>query len=293
MRIRLFGHYWHLGLLILWLCESVVAVASAWFAERLLGGPVGVGTDTWWIHGVVLGSLIMIVMISMGLYSRRLRERFAGILLRITVSVGAGAFAGSLILAVLLDHRPAFAQVALFSMFAWALLILVRLVASRLIDDDIFKRRVLVFGAGNNAARVAQLRRRTDQRGFKVIGYVAARSEERMVEPERLLNAERGLRELCESIEIDEIVVAMDDRREQFPLQDLLDCRLRGFEVTELATFLERETGKVYLDILIPSWMIFGDGFRRDKVRRYSERAFDIAASFALLAFASPHHCSR
>lgn len=287
MRIRLFGHYWHLGLLFLWLSESVAAVASAWFAERLLGGPVD-ATETWWIHGLVLGSLIMIVMISMGLYSRRLRERFAGILLRITVSVATGALAGSMILALLLDHRPSFAQIALFSAFAWALLIFVRAVASRLIDDDIFKRRVLVFGAGSNAARVAQLRRRTDQRGFKVIGYVPARSEQRQVDPTRLLNAEGGLCDLCDSMEVDEIVVAMDDRREQFPLKDLMECRLRGFEVTDLATFLERETGKVYLDILIPSWMIFGDGFRRDKMRRYSERAFDIAASFALLVFASP-----
>jgi sugar transferase (PEP-CTERM system associated) len=288
MRIRLFGHYWHLGLLILWLSESGVAVASAWLAERLLNGPAVGDTDTWWVHGLVLGSLIMVVMVSMGLYSRRLREKSTGILLRITVSVAAGAFAGSLILAVLLDHRPAFAQVALFCLFAWALLILVRMVAARLIDDDIFKRRVLVFGAGNNAARVAQLRRRTDQRGFKVIGYVPARSEERMVDATRLLDPERGLREICESLEVDEIVVAMDDRREQFPLKDLLEVRLRGIEVTELATFLERETGKVYLDILIPSWMIFGDGFRRDRMRRYSERAFDVAASFALLAFASP-----
>ena len=63
----------------------------------------------------------------------------------------------------------------------------------------------------------------------------------------------------------------MDDRRQQFPLKELLDCRLAGIEVVELATFLERETGKVYLDILIPSWMIFGAGFRRDFMRRYSE----------------------
>jgi sugar transferase (PEP-CTERM system associated) len=89
-------------------------------------------------------------------------------------------------------------------------------------------------------------------------------------------------------LEIDEIVMAMDDRRQQFPLKDLLDCRLAGIEVIELASFLERETGKVYLDILIPSWMIFGAGFRRDVLRRYTEAAFDLAASFALLLIALP-----
>jgi sugar transferase (PEP-CTERM system associated) len=89
-------------------------------------------------------------------------------------------------------------------------------------------------------------------------------------------------------LEVDEIVMAMDDRRQQFPLKELLDCRLKGIDVVELASFLERETGKVYLDILIPSWMIFGDGFRRDFIRRYSERAFDIAASLVLLMLTLP-----
>ena len=81
----------------------------------------------------------------------------------------------------------------------------------------------------------------------------------------------------------------MDDRRQQFPLKELLDCRLAGVEITELATFLERETGKVYLETLVPSWMIFSSsGFRRDGIRRVSERAFDLVASLILLVLASP-----
>ena len=43
---------------------------------------------------------------------------------------------------------------------------------------------------------------------------------------------------------MDEIVVAMDDRREAFPIRELLDCRLAGIDVTDLSTFLERETGE-------------------------------------------------
>jgi hypothetical protein len=61
--------------------------------------------------------------------------------------------------------------------------------------------------------------------------------------------------------DVDEIVVAMDDRRRQFPLRELLECRLAGVDVTELLTFLERETGRVRLDVLNPSWLIFGPGF--------------------------------
>jgi len=80
----------------------------------------------------------------------------------------------------------------------------------------------------------------------------------------------------------------MDDRRRNFPLGELLECRLDGIEIIELVTFLERETGKVHIDVLNPSWLIFGAGFRRDALRRSSERIFDVVASTLLLLGAAP-----
>ena len=86
---------------------------------------------------------------------------------------------------------------------------------------------------------------------------------------------------------VDEIVVAMDDRRREFPME-LLDCRLAGIEVIDIVSFLERETGRVRLDVLNQSWFIFADGFRRDPVRQFTKRAFDILAAFALLLVTLP-----
>jgi sugar transferase (PEP-CTERM system associated) len=58
--------------------------------------------------------------------------------------------------------------------------------------------------------------------------------------------------------------------------------------VTELPTFLERETGRVRVDVLNPSWMIFGEGFRRDTLRLFSSRALDVASSLAILTLSLP-----
>jgi len=287
MRIKLFEHYWHLGLIVLWVAESAVIFGCSWLAYNLFGDPRHLLLSIW-IQSIVLGGCVILAMISMGLLSRRLRDRMAGIALRIVLSVGAGAIFGTLLLGLTPEHRPPFAQVAAFALASCLVLVLLRAIASGLIDDDIFKRSVLVYGAGTNAGRIQQLRRRADQRGFKVVGYVPSRSEDRVIPAERLVSNDKPLAELARELEIDEIVVAMDDRRQQFPLKELLDCRLAGVEITELATFLERETGKVYLDILVPSWMIFGTGFRRDIARLYSERAFDVLASFALLVIAAP-----
>ena len=168
-------------------------------------------------------------------------------------------------------------------------LLLIVSIANRIIDEDHLQASVLVYGAGKNAARIHQLRRRSDKRGFDVVGYMQAQIEDRAIPAEKIIPPDKPISELARILQIDEIVVAMDDRRQQFPLKELLDCRLAGVEITELATFLERETGKVYLETLVPSWMIFSSsGFRRDGIRRVSERAFDLVASLILLVLASP-----
>ena len=64
----------------------------------------------------------------------------------------------------------------------------------------------------------------------------------------------------------------MDDRRRAFPVHEFLECRLAGIDICELPTFLERETGKVRLDVLSPSWIIFGEGFRASPLQRVLER---------------------
>jgi sugar transferase (PEP-CTERM system associated) len=71
-------------------------------------------------------------------------------------------------------------------------------------------------------------------------------------------------------------------------MHELLECRLSGIDVLELPSFLERETGKVRLDVLNPSWIIFGDGFRASPLQRVLERGFDLVASFGLLLIALP-----
>jgi sugar transferase (PEP-CTERM system associated) len=285
MRIRLFGHYWQLGIVLLWLLESTVVFASSWTAFRWLGAA---NPSVAWLQSVVLASCVMIAAVAMGLFSRRLRDRIAGIVLRIGVAVISGATLGALLLNVSPNHRPTLTEVFAFLAIGLFSLIFVRVITRGMVDENILKRRVLVYGAGNNAARIMQLRRRADQRGFKVIGFIPARNEDRVIPADRLLLKDASISAVASENEIDEIVIAMDDRRQQYPLKDLLDCRLAGVEVVELASFLERETGKVYLDILIPSWMIFGAGFRRDIFRRYSERAFDVFASVVLLVATFP-----
>ena len=94
---------------------------------------------------------------------------------------------------------------------------------------------------------------------------------------------ESALDQWCREHDVDEIVVAVDDRRGGLPMDELLACRERGIDVTELSTFIERETGRLQLSLTDPSWLIFSDGFDVSPWRRLSKRTFDLGIALLLI----------
>ncbi len=241
-----------------------------------------------WPRALIFAAVMMTCLVATGLYNIRLRASFAGTLLRVGASIIAGAAATVLIFYALALEDFGRGLLGIMAGLAFLVVAVIRFFFMRLVDEDLFKRRVLVFGCGWQAKSIAQLRRRSDQRGFVIVGYIATNGEKPVVPVERVVKSNGSLLDFARANRIDEIVVAMDDRRQAFPVQDLLECRLSGIEVVDLVSFLERETGKVRLDVLNPSWMIFGEGFRRDPVRLASERAFDVVAGICLLAVSWP-----
>jgi sugar transferase (PEP-CTERM system associated) len=97
------------------------------------------------------------------------------------------------------------------------------------------------------------------------------------------------LSRFVEEIGATEVVLALEERRNALPLKDLLRIKTAGVHVNEFASFMERETGRVDLDTLNPSWLIFSDGFSAGRVlSSAAKRLFDIAASGLLLALTFP-----
>ncbi len=211
-----------------------------------------------------------------------------GVFVRLVVAVAAAAAGTAAVFYVFPPLWVGRGVLGLASLFALVGAGAARAVFTRMMDENLLKRRVLVYGVGQRTTAISSLRRRSDRRGFEIVGYVQPDGESVAVPPERVLNASDGILKLCTHLDVQEIVVAMEDRRRGFPILGLLECRLAGMEVTELLTFLERETGRVRIDVLNPSWMIFGEGFRRDPVRLFSSRALDLVASLALLILSAP-----
>jgi len=212
---------------------------------------------------------------------------YGGVFVRLVAAIGAATVVTAAAFYVVPSLWIGRGVLGLASLLALSATLVSRVVFARIVDESLFKRRVLVYGVGQRTTAMSRLRRRSDRRGFEIVGFMQPDDETVSVPAERVLGPGADLLELCERYDVHEIVMAMEDRRRGFPLVELLECRIAGIEVTELLTFLERETGRVRIDVLNPSWMIFGEGFRRDPLRLFSARLLDLIAS--LLTVACPY----
>jgi sugar transferase (PEP-CTERM system associated) len=286
------GQYIHVSFALLAALETLGA-----FLALIAAGYLRFGFDipamerlqgVLWPRALLFSGATFTSLLAFGLYSARQRARSIGIFVRVVVAVGAGMALTAVSFFVIPSLDIGRGVLGVAAIIDVVLVCTMRVLLPRVIDENIFKRRVLVYGCGQRATCIANLRRRTDRRGFVVVGYVHADGEEPHVASEHVLDLKEKLLALCEELGVDEVVVAMDDRRKGFPIRELLDCRLDGLEITELLTFLERETGMVRLDVLDLSWIIFGEGFRRGSLRMLSSRALDLLMSLTILVTAAP-----
>ncbi|WP_455366971.1 TIGR03013 family XrtA/PEP-CTERM system glycosyltransferase [Kaarinaea lacus] len=291
--IRIFKQYIPASFFILAAVEFLVLIFAVYagIALRFLGDPSAFNADgRIWPTALAFALVFFLALAAMGLYQRRFRHGTAGMVLRLAVAILlASAVIGLLyyLLPVLFIGRGATA----FSIgIAFILILLIRFIFIRTIDQDTLKRRVLVLGAGQQALQISQqLRRRTDRRGFLVVGYVHVRGEHDAVDENMILRPDVPLLTLAKKLQVDEIVIAVGDRRRKsFPVQELLDCKLSGVDVIDLLGFYEREVGKIKLDVLNPSWLIFSDGFNQSHWFNFEKRTFDILVSLLLLFLVWP-----
>jgi sugar transferase (PEP-CTERM system associated) len=148
---------------------------------------------------------------------------------------------------------------------------------------------VLVLGTGSRVARFAEAAKRS--KIHEIVGYVGPQTSDHHIPFLKILPMAEGesFAKMSEKHRIDEIVVAVRDRRDGgLPLQDLLECKLKGVMVTELTTFFEREYQQIMLDSINPSWMVFGGGFNQGWIRSLVKRAFDLVASLVLVILTLP-----
>jgi len=240
-------------------------------------------------RALVFASAIVFGMVALGQYQAHMRMTRFGLLARQAVAFVLGGILLVIGYYVLPQAYVGRGVLAIALILGFILVLGVRVLFLQLVEVEALKRRVLILGAGTRAAQIHnQMRRRTDRRGFCVVGYMPHASETVAVPEEQLIRTRLPLRTFVQREQIDEVVVGVDDRRGHLPMDDLLECRQSGITITDLTSFFERESGRLQLTFLDSSWLVFSGGFNGTPLRKLSKRCFDLAAASVLLLLCWP-----
>jgi len=149
--------------------------------------------------------------------------------------------------------------------------------------------KILIFGSGAVASLVGKTLKHADPHA-NIVGYFPGPNEEQPEVPHtEVLSAQASLIDTALMHGIDEIVVALSERRGgSMPLRQLLDCKIKGIRVVDIATYFEKTLGQINVNHVNAGWLIFGDGFNQGAVRTFIKRVFDIVCSTLMIVLAAP-----
>ena len=288
--VRLFKHYIPHAVLLLGVVDALLLFASA---------EIGWVVRAHQIHMDVLPIVsrlpqllifvftLQIALVAVGAYgvASFLSLRFAAARLAVAISLGVILQA---LLFFLVPSLTFWRSNLLYSMaLASVLLVVVRAVLGRTLGGETFKRRVVILGAGARAARILELANRPGV-NFIAAGFVTMGESSPIVDAVHR-DAIPNLAAYVVEQRATEIVLALEERRNALPVKDLLRVKTTGVMVSDISSFLERETGRIDLNSVNPSWLIFSDGFASGRMLSSAlKRAFDIIASLLLLILTLP-----
>lgn len=267
------------------LIVSVIWAAWAWQRASLEVPVVPV-------FGVVIAvaALCLVSLYSHNLYVRSRTKPTGESFVRILQSIGVAAGLIVVVNILVPEWRIAGgAMIAALVVLPFALM-LWRGACARLLNSRAFDRTVLLVGGGRLAEDlVGTLKAEPD------IAYAIAA---RLPEFQHGVNgvppgdgrraSDTALLTFVRQAQINHVVIALDDSRGKLPFDDLLRCKFSGVKIEDGLSFYERITGKVHLDALKPSWMIFSDGFGRPRVTSALKRLLDVVGSLVGLMLVAP-----
>ena len=288
---RLFKHYIPNAVMLLALFDIALLLLAgevAWIARaKQIGSTMGPMEE----RALPLAAFVIIVwtaMVSVGVYGNdALRSmRFACARLLVAVSLGIIALS---VLDFAVPGSTLWRSTLIYAMgLAVVFLTLNRLIVGGFLGTSAFRRRVLVLGAGDRARRLRTLSEDPGC-GYVIVSFIGMNEGEQVVSEAIPRGAIHDLGRFVGNIGASEVVLALEERRNSLPLKDLLRMKTMGVHINDFSSFVERETGRIDLDSVNPSWLIFSDGFSSGRAfSSAAKRVFDIIASALLLALTLP-----
>src|ERR1700730_3249585 len=289
--VRFFGQYVPVKSFILVATEAVMIVASIWIAGWIrLGDLDGLTYDIeiGYSLPIRLGAVVIVCLICFyynDLYDLQVVSRRAELVIRLIQSLGVA----SLILALLYYLVPGLmfgrGISGLAAVLTWLVLVGWRLTVDAMGSFFHPDQRLLVAGTGQSGIRLVQELLRHPELNFKVLGFLDERGEnlgKSLVNP-GIIGGVADLEQFVQQEHVDRLVLSFEERRGQMPVQNLLRVKFSGTKVEDAHSLYEKLAGRIMLERLSPSWLIFSEGFRKSSLQLFVKRVLDVVISSVAL----------
>jgi sugar transferase (PEP-CTERM system associated) len=286
--IRLFNRYVSQRHLTVFAGELLLIAGSMGFVLHHYSPDDELSTAFW--KGAVVSVLCMLCLYYNDLYDLTVVRTTREVFIRLLQSVGSAL----ILIAVLYLAVPWLmvadgASLPAFALFLTGILAW-RLVFNHLTRLRSFGERVLIVGTDATAQTIARQIGGQDDFAYEVVGFIDDDPGRVMqsIDSWRVLGTPDDIERLVARHGVDRLVVGMSDRRGRLPVRALLRSKLRGIRVEDVNTVYERLTGKLLVEDLRPSWLIFSDDYSASRWTRRSKRVFDIVLALVGLVVAAP-----
>ncbi len=243
------------------------------------------------LYAIIFALINQLSALALGLYNSKLRESFRGIFRRMLMCVSVSFFVATIINPLYGPYLLPIELLAIASSISVVVISSFRYFTFKIDFFGFGKRNILVLGAGERASIIEKrMRRDVDRQDFTVHGFVLMDDDcPDGIQRETRINLEGSLVNYALEHDIDEIVVANDERRNNLPIDELFACKIRGIEITEILNFIERETGQIAVNLIYPSWVIYSNGFSSNNHLRNSlDWFFNAVMAIVLLVITWP-----
>jgi sugar transferase (PEP-CTERM system associated) len=293
MILKIFNQYVPLRKLGFILLESAFIMGMVILGAylRFLGDPTSFSNYEYlFLKALLIVTTVQLSLYYFDLYDLRIFRSNLELAIRLLQSLGVS----SIFLAILYYLFP-FVIVGrgifLISLgFMGAVIVFWRVIYNHILRTKQIDQRIMIVGSGQLAKSIAiEILDKADT-GFNVIGFITDNPErvgEKLVNP-CVIGDQSQILEIAMKEKVNRIVVALEDRRGKFPEDQLLTCKMRGIQVEDGIEFYEHLTGRLQVESLRPSALIFSDGFKKSKLTMWMKRVVGFSLSFIGLALLSP-----
>lgn len=291
--IKIFNHYFHRRTVLQVMLDMGLVVGALMLAlfvqsnSALLGASVVTEGLT---RGVLMALGMLAINSALGFYERTRSKTTGQMRARAVLSfVLSGAIAVAVLWFLPLEPSYDAKWVALIVLGTTGFMLTHRVLVGEMLPKSLTRRKVLVYGTGERAQMVGKSLSHSSA-NVELVGYYASPNEtDHKVTSWATLAPGERLNDLVTRAGVDEIVVALSERRGgSMPMRELLDCKLQGVRVSDIATYFEQNLGQIRLESASAGWLIFGEGFNQGFVRTTVKRLFDIAGAMVLIVVSLP-----